>query len=67
MGGLFPFAPPFPVKLRQRVGAPIDPRVHGVDDPADDAGVERVHRLVERTVQDLVRSARRTSGERWPG
>jgi 1-acyl-sn-glycerol-3-phosphate acyltransferase len=67
VGGLFPFAPPFPVKLRQRVGAPIDPRVHGVDDPDDDAGVERVHRLVERTVQDLVRSARHTPGERWPG
>jgi hypothetical protein len=59
--GLYPFSPPFPVQLRQLVGAPIDPWDGGGDDPE---GILRVHRRVTRAVQDLLDRARGTTASR---
>jgi 1-acyl-sn-glycerol-3-phosphate acyltransferase len=53
--GLFPFSPPFPVRMRQLVGAPIDP---GRVRPDDREGLLRVHRRVMRAVQGLLDRAR---------
>lgn len=56
--GLYPFSPPFPVRFRQLVGAPIDPWRE--DDPRNDGpeGLLRIHRRVVRAVQDLLDRAR---------
>ncbi len=53
--GLYPFSPPFPVRLRQLVGAPIDP---WDGTPPDGDGLLSVHRRVVRAVQDLLDRAR---------
>lgn len=56
--GLFPFSPPFPVRMRQLIGAPIDP---GAIDFEDRASVLRLHRRVVHAVQALLNRARRES------
>lgn len=56
--GPWPLSPPFPVKIRQRIGAPIhlDPDL----DPADQAGLLRWHERVTRAVQQQIDLARNT-------
>jgi len=57
--GLFPFSPPFPVKMHQVVGAPIDLRVNGKRLRFDDRdAVLRLHRRVVSRVQSLLDRAR---------
>jgi hypothetical protein len=56
--GLFPFSPPFPVKMRQLVGAPIDPYADGHIRLDDREGQLRVHRRVVGAVQALLDHAR---------
>jgi len=55
--GLYPFSPPFPVRLRQLVGAPIDPwssrRTYD-----DDASLLELHAVVVAAVQRLLDQAR---------
>jgi hypothetical protein len=56
--GVYPFTPPFPVRLRQLVGAPIDPLAEGEVPPDDREALLRVHRRVVRAVQALLDQAR---------
>lgn len=49
--GLWPFSPPFPVKVTTRIGAPI--ATAGVD-PGDRDAVARVHATVVEAVQSLL-------------
>ena len=53
--GPFPFSPPFPVRVRQLVGEPIDP---GPVEPDDRDGLLRLHRRVTGAVQALLDRAR---------
>jgi 1-acyl-sn-glycerol-3-phosphate acyltransferase len=53
--GLFPFSPPFPVKVRQIVGCAID--LTGLRDDPRDLG--EAHRCIMAEVQSLVDRARR--------
>lgn len=53
--GFFPFSPPFPAKVRQIVGRPID--LSGLRDEKHD--LEEAHRSVMAEVQSLVDRARR--------
>lgn len=55
--GLWPFSPPFPVKIRQHIGAPIWPDV----DLDDQDGIERLHAQVSGAVQGLLNDARRAA------
>ena len=48
--GLWPFSPPFPVKFRQRLGAPI-PAEGSPDDPE---AVERLHERVSAAMQRML-------------
>lgn len=57
--GPWPFSPPFPVRMRQLVGAPIDLTAHGVRDERDVDGLEHAHHHVTSTVQSLPDEARR--------
>ncbi len=52
--GLWPLSPPFPVKLRQVLGAPIPPE----GSPDDPEAVERLHRRVSGAVQGLLDALR---------
>lgn len=54
--GLFPFSPPFPVKITQIVGEPID---LGAVDPDDHARVLALHRRVAGAVQELLDEGQR--------
>ena len=55
--GVWPMSPPFPVKIRQLIGAPIE-----TDVSVDDAeGVERLHNRVAGAVQSLLDQARRAA------
>ncbi len=65
--GVFPFSPPFRVKIRQLIGAPIVPEKEGVTDPEDGDGVGRLHRKVAGAVQTLLREARLARPARPPG
>jgi 1-acyl-sn-glycerol-3-phosphate acyltransferase len=56
--GPWPLSPPFPVRLRQLVGAPIDLATIGVTDLRDHDGVARAHRHVTERVQNLLDEAR---------
>jgi hypothetical protein len=56
--GVWPFSPPFPVRLYQLIGPPIDPRDHGATSPADDRALRDVHRRVMGAVQGLIDEAR---------
>lgn len=53
--GLYPFSPPFPVRMHQIIGEPIHPRVA---DASDRAGLLEQHREVTGAVQGLVDRAR---------
>jgi 1-acyl-sn-glycerol-3-phosphate acyltransferase len=55
LGGLFPFAVPIPVRVRQRVGAPID--VAEVAREADP--VEALHQRITSTMQAMLDELRR--------
>ena len=59
--GPFPLSPPFPVRMRQLVGEPIDPCAGGAVDPEDRDGLLRVHRRVVGAVQALLDRARGVS------
>lgn len=63
--GLYPFSPPFPVRLRQLVGAPIDLVAEGVS-PDDREGLLRLHRRVAGAVQALLDRARRRPPVGYP-
>jgi hypothetical protein len=52
--GLWPFSPPFPVKIRQVIGAPIDPGAGGRVDPDDREGMLALHGRVAGAVQALL-------------
>jgi len=57
--GLYPFSPPFPVRMHQFVGAPIDP--WGAPEHAEEseeAGNVRIHERVVAAVQALLDRAR---------
>jgi 1-acyl-sn-glycerol-3-phosphate acyltransferase len=56
--GLFPFSPPFPVRLRQLVGEPIDPGADGGARLDDRDSLLRLHRRVAGAVQALLDRAR---------
>ena len=56
--GLWPLAVPFPVKIRQVVGAPIDLQADGPVDPQDRDALQALHRRVTSTVQGLLDHAR---------
>jgi 1-acyl-sn-glycerol-3-phosphate acyltransferase len=51
--GVWPFTPPFPVRIVQYVGAPIDLVAEGVKED-DEAGLARVHERVVATVQQML-------------
>ena len=59
MGGIWPFALPFPVKIHQRIGDPI--RLGPLpSSPADaDASVEQAHAHVTKTLQSMLDGLRR--------
>ena len=57
--GLYPFSPPFPVRLRQLVGAPIDLDSDGAVDPKDRGALLKLHERVTAAVQSLLDRARR--------
>ena len=59
--GPWPLSPPFPVRLTQHIGTPIDLRREGLDDPRDRQGVARAHRRVTEAVQTLLDEARRAA------
>lgn len=52
--GPMPLSPGFPVKIRQRIGAPIDLTAEGPVDPNDRAALLRLHHRVTGAVQDLL-------------
>ncbi|HJQ85714.1 MAG TPA: lysophospholipid acyltransferase family protein [Candidatus Binatia bacterium] len=56
--GPWPLSPPFPVRMRQLVGAPIDPRSNGEIALDDRDGLLRIHARVQDAVQDLLDRAR---------
>jgi hypothetical protein len=55
--GLWPFSPPFPVKVRQVVGEPIDLTAGGPVDPGDRPALLALHRKVAAAVQALLKRA----------
>jgi len=64
--GLYPFSPPFPVRLRQVVGEPIDLAAEGAPPALDDReGLLRLHRRVTGAVQALLDRARRRLPARY--
>ncbi|MFO0756938.1 MAG: hypothetical protein U0359_10620 [Byssovorax sp.] len=52
--GLWPFSPPFPVKITQLIGAPIDLEAEGPLDPDDEGALRAAHRRVAAAVQALL-------------
>jgi hypothetical protein len=56
--GLWPLSPPFPVKIIQHIGPPIDLTAGGPTDPTDRAALLRLHRRVTAEVQALLDRAR---------
>jgi hypothetical protein len=52
--GFFPLSPPFPVKITQLVGEPIDPFAEGPIDIEDREALLRLHRKVAGAVQALM-------------
>jgi 1-acyl-sn-glycerol-3-phosphate acyltransferase len=64
--GAYPFSPPFPVRLSQLVGAPLDPFAEGQVGLNDKKALERVHQRVTAAVQatlDQARAARKLPWE----
>jgi hypothetical protein len=65
--GLWPFTPPFPVRIVQHVGAPIHLEAEGVTSPDDVEGLTRVHAKVTAMVQQLLdRGEARARGRAAP-
>jgi 1-acyl-sn-glycerol-3-phosphate acyltransferase len=58
--GFWPFSPPFPVKVRQRIGAPIDLEADGPIDRDDRDSLLRCHRRITGAVQGLLDELNRT-------
>ena len=58
--GLWPLSPPFPVKIVQHIGAPIDPFADGPVDADDRDRLLALHRRVQSSVQRLLDEARAT-------
>ncbi len=58
--GPFPFSPPFPVAIRQAIGAPLDVRALVGDDGQPD-GLLRAHRAVKAAVQQQLDGLRRSA------
>ncbi len=56
--GLWPFSPPFPVKIRQRIGEPIDLEADGPIDMRHRDSLLRLHRRVTGAVQALLEELR---------
>jgi 1-acyl-sn-glycerol-3-phosphate acyltransferase len=52
--GLWPVSPPFPVRIRQLIGEPIDPHAEGAVDPDDPEALARLHGRVVKAVQALL-------------
>lgn len=52
--GPWPLSPPFPVKIRQRIGEPIDLFAGGDPDPGDRTRLLALHRRVVGAVQSLL-------------
>jgi 1-acyl-sn-glycerol-3-phosphate acyltransferase len=52
--GLWPLSPPFPVKITQQIGAPIDPFRDGSFDPDSPVACRALHDRVRRAVQALL-------------
>jgi 1-acyl-sn-glycerol-3-phosphate acyltransferase len=59
--GPYPLSPPFPVRMRQLVGAPIDPRRYGEICLDDLPEMIRFHAVVQRAVQDVLYRALRVA------
>jgi 1-acyl-sn-glycerol-3-phosphate acyltransferase len=64
--GIFPFSPPFPVRMRQLIGAPIDVRALGARD-GDEPSRARAQRHVTGVVQSLLDRARGIANEHQGG
>jgi len=64
--GLFPFSPPFPVRMHQIVGEPIALPRRGRIDMDDRDALLREHRRVVGAVQDLLDRARRRANRETP-
>lgn len=56
--GLWPLSPPFPVKITQHIGSPIDLEARGPVDPTDRGALLALHRRVTDAVQALLDGAR---------
>ncbi len=56
--GAFPFSPPLPVKITQRIGEPIDLEADGPVASGDSAAMLRLHAKVQRAVQGLLDAGR---------
>jgi len=52
--GFYPFSPPYPVRLMQRIGTPIDPFEHGRVELDDEEGLRRIHVRVVDAVQTIL-------------
>ncbi len=52
--GFWPLSPPFPVKIRQRIGEPIDLEEAGPIDPRDKEALLEAHGRVTAKVQELL-------------
>jgi 1-acyl-sn-glycerol-3-phosphate acyltransferase len=63
--GLYPFTPPFPVRLRQLVGEPIDVVAEAGADAGDPRVLRRLHARVTRAVQGLLDRARARPAGCW--
>jgi 1-acyl-sn-glycerol-3-phosphate acyltransferase len=55
--GLWPLSPPFPIKITQFIGDPIDPQAEGPIDLRDRAALLRLHRKVGGAVQSILNRA----------
>lgn len=62
MGGPFPFAPPWPVTIRQRIGAPLRPWRGRAGEPSPD-DLLAAHRVVQGRVQGLLDALRASHGD----
>jgi 1-acyl-sn-glycerol-3-phosphate acyltransferase len=59
LGGFYPFALPFPVKIRQRIGAPIDLEPIRRAHPDEAEFLEEANRVVVTTMQGMLDALRR--------
>lgn len=64
--GLWPLSPPFPVKITQHIGAPLDLEEGGPVDPSDRGALLALHARVTSAVQALLDGARGPAATRAP-